>query len=134
MKTIIRNDTDRKRFIDFVQKVDLKKPFRAIFEPFKKKRSLDQNSLLWLWMSVIEKESQYSAKEVYQFFCQQFLPWIKKEFWGRETVIIGGSSGLTTVEFNKFLEHIHQFAAEEGIYLPYPDDVGYDEMIVKYGG
>lgn len=130
---MISTEDEREVFINELRKADLEKPLVATFEVYRKKRSLKQNSTLWMWMNIIKAETEYDPKEIYQFFCQRKLPWVSKKFWDEPAMIAGGSSKLSTIEFNDFLREIHQFCAEQGIDLPWPDDPDWEEAYIKYG-
>jgi len=134
MRETIRTEVDRLRLIEYIKNLDINKPQVVSIETEKKKRSLNQNDMMWAWMEIIRKESHYDPKEVYAFCCQNFLPWIKREFWGIPIELVGGSSKLSTVEFSRFTDDIKQFMQEQDVNLPYPDEWGYDDMINKYGG
>lgn len=133
MKLIVRDERGRQNFIDFVKTVDLKKTFVAIFEPVKKKRSLGQNSLLHLWMQVLEGDTGTHHEVWKQYFKERFLSVYSDNCFGEEVKTVQGTHDLNTKEFTDFLDKIHQQAAEEGYYLPWPEDAGYDDMILKYG-
>lgn len=134
MKCIIRNDEDRQRFIDFILKVDLSKPFTAIFEPLKKKRTVRQNRLMYLWFQCLEDETGTSHEVWKEYYKKKFLTIYVDNCFGNDVETVISTKDLTTVEMNKFLDQIHQDAAEQGYYLPWPDDFGWDNFILKYGG
>lgn len=74
-------------------------------------RTSRQNRLLWQWLTECEQKSHagYTKEEWHDIFCQFFLPPVKKRNpldrrkW---IVVIRGTSDLSTVEFNQFLEKV----------------------------
>ncbi len=134
MKLIVRNSGDRDRFIDLIKQIDISKPFTAIFEPVKKKRSLSQNKLIHLWFKCLEDETGTSAAVWKEYFKKKFLTVYHDVCFGKDIETVTGTSELTTGEFKYFVDSVHQDALEQGYYLPWPDDMGYDDFILKYGG
>ena len=133
MRLLIKNNVDRERFIDFIKQVKIDKPYVASFSAHRKKRSLNQNRLLFMWLNCIKDDTGNSTDSLYQYFCDRYLPWNGEIVFGKEVHAKGGSSKLNTKQFTDFLDCIHQEMSEFGIYLPYPDDVGYEELYLKYG-
>jgi hypothetical protein len=134
VKLIVRDERGRQAFVDFVRKVDLKKPFSAIFEPVKQKRSLPQNKLFHVWMQVLEGDTGTSCEAWKQHYKELFLSKFLDNCFGKEVITVQGTSDLDSGEFSNFLEKVRQDALENGSYLPWPDELGYEEMIIKYGG
>ena len=134
MIAIIRNDADREKLIDHIRQLKLDKPHVVNIKLHKKKRSLPQNRLMWMWLHCIKDETGNSVDSLYQYFCSQYLPWNGELVFGTEVHTIGGSSQLNTKEFTDFLDNIKVEMAEQGIYLPQPNDLGWDEFYTRYEG
>jgi hypothetical protein len=134
VKLIVRNDRDRDRFIEFIKQIKLEKPFTAIFEPLKKKRTLRQNRLAHMWFQILEDETGTSAEAWKEHYKRKFLTVYRDDCFGEEVETVMSTKDLTTVETNEFLKKINLDASENGYYLPWPDDMGYDDMILRYGG
>lgn len=87
-----------------------------------RKRSISQNSLLWLWLACIQQETGTDKNDIYDFYCKKFLK-RKVSVGDREEVVVGGSSKLSTEQFKDFLDKVQIDAASElGIKLPNPED------------
>lgn len=56
-------------YLEKLQKKEVVIEIREI----KKKRTLDQNGLYWLWLTVVEKESGYTREELHCLFKAKFL-------------------------------------------------------------
>lgn len=98
-----------------------------------KRRSLDQNALMWLWFTCIEKETGTDKNDVHDHYCSKFLrrTIIVND---KETVVISGTSKLNTLQFTDFLNKVQADAASEfGIILPRPEDQAWEYFKLEYG-
>lgn len=102
---------------------------------FVKKRTTDQNSLLWLWLTCIERETGNDKNDLYDYYCTKFL---RKtvEINGEVKTVITGSSKLNTIGMKDFLDKIQVEASTIlGITLPNPDDLqwgSFEETYKRY--
>lgn len=131
---LIYDDKDRERFIKAVREVQLDKPYVAEFKPFRKRRTLPQNRLFWMWMRCIEDDTGNDVATLHDYFCNKYLGWWTQDCFGVDISKIKGTSDLDTKEFTVFLESIRmEMMNEQNIYLPQPGDNGWDEFYAKYG-
>ena len=97
-----------------------------------KKRSLDQNALMWLWFTCIELETGTDKNDIHDYYCALFLR-RTVAINGEDKVIVSGTSKLDTVQFTDFLNKIQADAASEfGIKLPTPDDLHFEAFKQEY--
>ena len=97
-----------------------------------KKRTLDQNALMWLWFTCIEIETGTHKQIVHDYYCTHFLR-KTTSINGRDKVIISGTSKLNTVQFTDFLNKVQADAASEfGIRLPLPEDLNFEHFREYY--
>lgn len=97
-----------------------------------KKRSLDQNALMWLWLTCISHETGTDVNDIKDYYCMLFLH-RTAAINGEERIIISGTSKLNTVQFTDFLNKIQADAASEfGIKLPTPDDLYFESFKQEY--
>jgi hypothetical protein len=95
------------------------------------KRSLDQNSLVWLWFTCIERETGTDKNDIHDYYCSKFLH-REVNIHGKR-MVIGGTSKLNTAQFADFLNKVQADAASEfGIRLPSPDDLRFEEFKNEY--
>lgn len=101
---------------------------------FVKKRSINQNRLMWLWFKCIECETGQQSIDIHDYYCHKFLQReISNPVTGEVVMVDGKTSGLNTVQMTEFLNKIQADAAEEFfITLPLPEDSGYDEFMLQY--
>jgi len=121
MKKLIRNNKDLAFIVDYLMNYEVVKPMKFSFEKVKQIRSLDQNSLLWLWMAALEKDSEtgYTKDDFYQMFLEKFAP--RKEVMNE--MIIISSSNMNKSQMSKFLDDIQRFSLTDiGFSLPDPKD------------
>lgn len=102
-------------------------------EKLKKNRTNQQNKLYWMWMSVICETTGNDKNDMSEICKRMFLQWRTVDVFGERSMIVPQSKDLSTTEFSTFLDNIAQWASEHEICLPYPEDLGYNEMYAKYG-
>lgn len=108
---------------DFTKVMTIKSP--------KAPRSLNQNRLLWLWLTCLEVDSEtgYTKEEFYQYFLESFAP--RKTC--RDKEILATSSQMDKAMMTDFLERIKMFAWHElNCNLPNPEDKGFNEFYKRY--
>ena len=95
-------------------------------------RSIDQNSLMWLWFTCIEAETGTPREDVHDYYCKMFL---RKyiEWNGHSEIVVCGTSKLSKNEMTNFLEKVQADALGEfGIRLPLPEDKAYEDFYNTY--
>ena len=139
---ILRDRSIRERLIVWLNGLDinLEKPLRVLVEPYKKNRSLAQNSLMWLWLNQMAKTLQVEhgvkadSEGLKQYFQEKWLGykavWIDEERMYKRVI---GTSELNTAQFTEFLQQIEAYAASElGMTLPHPEDQYYEAMGIPF--
>lgn len=93
-----------------------------------KKRTPDQNRLMWLWFTCIEIETGTLKNDIHDYYCLKFLS-RKVVINGSEQIVTSGTSKLNTLSMKDFLDKVQSDAASEfGIKLPNPDDLIFKEF------
>lgn len=97
-----------------------------------KPRTLNQNSLFWLWLTCLEQETGTDKQDWHDYYCNKFLrrvAYVKDQ----QITIAGGTSGLNTLQMTDFMNKVQADAASEwGITLPLPQDRYYQQFIDYY--
>ena len=135
---ILRDATIRNRLKVKLDAMELnpEKPFEVIIRPYKKNRSVAQNSLMWKWLTEIRNK----LSEEHGLMCDP--EGLKEEFQDRFLGLVTyrcsdgslaqrlkGTSELNTAEFTEFLNRIEVYANSElGINLPHPEDLYYEAL------
>lgn len=123
---IIMNEVLRSRVIGLIRALNLDKPWLVTLAPYRKRRSLSQNSLMWCWLDqVADHVSQHTgmdADDIHEFFKHKFLQPKIIEVAG-ETVECRTTTKLTTLEMTKYMDRIYAFVTSElGVLLPLPQE------------
>lgn len=97
-----------------------------------KRRTVDQNALMWMWFTCIEDETGTLKQDVHDYYCKKFLRRIVV-INGKEEVVVRTTSKLNTAEMTVFLNKVQADAASEfGIRLPSPDDQFFNAFTNRY--
>ena len=97
-----------------------------------KKRSIQQNDLLWMWMECISRETGTGKDDVYMYYCKKFLCKVIT-IGEKQEKIYNTSSKLNTEQMTDFLNKIQADAAQElGIRLPQPEDRFFEAFYQQY--
>jgi len=105
------------------------KRVRVTVEKYTKKRSLEQNAYLWgvCYPTIIREGGEalrgWTAEDLHRLFLMRHFG-SEMLRWGDtlEHRPLRTSSKLSTVEFSAFVESIQQFCAEQGVYIPSPNE------------
>lgn len=121
---IIRDDAVRANCIKAIQALNLSgKPWHVRIEPFKKRRTLSQNALMWAeinWIvDAIGRETGNDADDLHRFFKRKFLALRIIEVNGETVELEPTTKTLTTVQMSDYMERIRAWCASElGLVLP----------------
>lgn len=97
-----------------------------------KRRTVDQNALMWMWFTCIEDETGTPKQDVHDYYCKLFLRRVVV-INGKEEVVVRTTSKLNTAEMTVFLNKVQADAAAEfGIRLPSPDDQFFNAFTNRY--
>lgn len=97
-----------------------------------KKRTLDQNRLMWLWFACIESETGTLKQDVHDYYCSLFLSRtiIVNDV---EKQVVTGTSKLSVEQMTDFLNKVQSDVNSEfGIQLPNPDDLVFQAFEQNY--
>ena len=100
--------------------------YQVEIKPFRTKRSLSQNALMWDWFTLMGKffstpKKQFTKENMHDLMCHKFL--------GYEDIEIGGTiikdqlittSKLNSSEMFHFMEQVEAWCVEHGLFLPIP--------------
>lgn len=133
MKFSIFSNFDKQKVIDYIKDLPEGKSYTADVKLRREKRTIDQNSLLWLWVNCISDETGNEKNALHEYFKAEFLGFTEIVVFGKIQKHINSTTGLDTKQFTHYLEKIKIFAASElGIVLPEPSDRYWQEFYDKY--
>jgi hypothetical protein len=115
------------RLFKFLGSLDLKQRWRVSVERYTKKRSLDQNALLWsLYAEVLKRDelAGWDKEDLHEWALGEYFGWSElRALDGRRRLKpLKRSSKLSTSEFNELIEWFVRRMAEFGIYLELPNE------------
>lgn len=102
--------------------------YLVTFSQYREKRSIDQNSLMWMWFTCISQETGTPVQDVHDYYCAKFLR--KQIDWnGTNRTVIEGTRNLKKDRMTEFLNNVQADALTEfGIKLPLPEDLYFEEF------
>ena len=83
-----------------------------------RRRSQSQNNLVHKWFDTIAKHTGYTADEVKELLCRQFLPTRVITLGGIEHEMRAETSKLDKLQMMEFMTRIEGWAAGLGVMLP----------------
>lgn len=96
------------------------------------KRTVSQNSLMWMWFACIERETGTSAQDVHDYYCKKFLCRVITIGEKMEKVV-GETKRMNVTQMTEFLNKIQADAQTElGIRLPLPEDRFFNEFYSQF--
>lgn len=91
-------------------------------EPVQHKRSLNQNALYWMYLTIISRETGDDPMSLHQYFKRSLLPPRFIKALGKEIKVPASTTKLNKVDFGEYLERI---CALTGV--PVPDTEAYNK-------
>lgn len=135
MKLIPTHQVHRDHLQNKMAKIPIDGSWCVEIKKVTKKRSINQNSMYWAWMTIIAEEyGAPSDKNYYHnYFKKEFLPIVSKEMFGRNLRCYKETSSLSVEEFTEYLDKIERFVMGMGLELPKVLGKQYDQMMEVYG-
>lgn len=122
MKKTIRTEADCTALKDLIDNLNLDHEWRFEWKKVNPKRTLDQNALYWIWMTVIGNDLGYTKDDMDREM-KRHCDAPKRHWKGMD-----GSdqweystSGADVAEMAAYMDRIQAWAASEGIGLPTPE-------------
>ena len=125
------NEQTKAAAISYIDKLPDGKKYKVSVTLHRERGSLSQNSLYWLWLNCISAETGNDVDALHDYFKDRFLS-RKVEIFGDECSVGTSTTKLNTAEFTAFLDKVQQFAAGEGIILPNPEDLYFEQFYQQY--
>jgi len=133
MKYNLNNPMDKERFKARCNQLYKKGGVVELNKP-KKKRSVDANALMWVYLNFIALETGNDSQDLHEAFKGMFLQSKTIDLGDRQETVKASTAKLDSQEFSLYLEKVKIFAADElGVYLPSREDALFDEFYMQYG-
>jgi hypothetical protein len=125
---------DKRKAVDYVNKLPDNKQYIVEIKVKREKRSIPQNRLYWLWLTCLMDETGEHKDNLHEYFKQYYLGTNERIIFDRYRIFVSiSTTSLDTLQFTNYLNRIEQFAAAElGIILPHPEDEVWAEFYEKY--
>ena len=125
------NEQTKKAAISYIEKLPEGKKYSVSVILNRSKRSIPQNRLYFLWLNCISAETGNEVEDLHDYFKDHFLA-RRVVVFGEERNAAISTTKLNTAEFTAFLDKVQQFAAGEGIILPNPEDLYFEQFYQQY--
>jgi len=128
---VLRTAIERDRWLAFVAQQSL--PLEGEVKPWKKRRSNEQNRLLFgIYYPPIAEAMGYTVDDIHEFMCGTHFGWVdarvpktprnpegfeSKPFRRTTTDENGKRNVLSAADFGKFLETVERIAAKAGVFI-----------------
>ena len=112
---------------EYFKELDFSKPWKVTIESYSRRRTNNQNALMWRWINEIAdyvcEHTGMDSDDIHEFF--------KVKFLNPKTITIAGeqietrsTKHLTTKEMGEYMDRIHAWASTDlGLRLPAPEDL-----------
>jgi hypothetical protein len=124
---LIKNNKIKSNCIDHINSLSQAKEWQVEIKPYKRKRSVQQNRLYWLYLKEISQGVFESGGNLipdrtwHLYYRQVFLGMVELKVNGITVWDLQSTTKLNVIEFNDYIEKIELHAGSEfGIGLP-PD-------------
>lgn len=122
MRFILIDEQRRNNAIKYLRELDITKPIEVKFAVYKDKRSHEQNSLMWIYITHLASHCGYTPNQMHEELKVKFLGVDEKVVAGQLIREIRSTTRLNTKEFTDYLREIEALALDYGVILPSPDD------------
>ena len=135
MKFTIRRQEDKQAVMSYLEKLPTDKPYFAEIKQIRRRRTIDQNSLYWLWLKCLQDETGEDKYRLHEYFKARYLGISTVEVFGVDVQMSASTTKLDTKEMTHYLDRVQQFALMDlGIALPNPSDLYWEQFYEKYKG
>jgi hypothetical protein len=132
MKRKLQTELDREMIIGQIKRLDLKKSYTVEVTEKRVRRSIPQNSLMWLWLTCIEHETGTDRNDLHDYFKERYILPTEVNIFGEKRLKYT-TTDKDTKQFKEYLDKIQCFAsAELSITLPNPEDKQWEEFYNYY--
>ena len=109
------------RLTRHLDELSMDKPKQVTVEDFRRRRSNNQNSLMWMWLHEIAGDTGHTAEEMHEFFKGEYLPPKTIEVGDHVQNIRPSTRDLNSEQMSEYLERIQAFCGTElGLMLTLP--------------
>ena len=114
------------RAVRFVSELALGQAWRVTVEPYRPRRSDDQNRYLWgvVYPAIQQELEGWDKDDIHEYCLGECFGWETIEGLGRKRLRpLRRSSRMNKQEFTDYIAWIQRRMAEHGIYIPEPGEL-----------
>ena len=112
------------------------KSFRLTIVEWREKRSLSQNSMMWMWMTEIDKQKplkcdtgEFKGSELWHEVFKKYYCDSKQITDGDNYMVVKTTTLLDVGEMTHYLNKIESWCMDKGIKLTIPEDSEYYKLM-----
>jgi hypothetical protein len=129
----INSERDKEKVKAWIDSLNTTKKYIVDVKVKRERRTVNQNSLYWLYMACIQDETGEHKDNLHAYFKTKFLGVDERQCFGHRFFLPNTTTSLDTKQFTYYIERVKQFAsAELGISLPDPKDLYWEEFYKHY--
>ena len=129
----VHNYKTREDAVNKVSSLGLNKVHQVKITCKRGKRTIDQNSLYWMWLSCISDNTGEDTERLHRFFKAKYILKENISLFGENIESEPTTTNLDTKQFTEYLNKIQVFASSElGINLPNPEDINFEQFKGHY--
>lgn len=128
----IRQQSDKDKATTWIRNLDPDIEWDVVVRRHKRKRSNPQNRYYWgVVIKILADETGNSANDLHDYLLGECFGWVEYQVMDKTRVRPArGTSDMTTEQFEAYCEWCRAFGAQQGYYIPHPNEV----PIEAYGG
>ena len=117
---VIKQKSDKEKVIAYLNRLPIRElGYKIDIQTIRHTRSLNQNKYYWgVIIKMLGDEFGYIAEEMHDALRMRFL-----QVHTNKLPTIKSTTELSTKEMEEYLSKIRQWASEEGIFLPLPNEI-----------
>lgn len=125
MRFLLIDDERKNNAIEFVKSINTYDGYCVEVKPYKRNRSLNQNSTCHMWLDIIVKDTGQGIDDLKDGIKESMGQYDVKTINGKDFIKFRSTSKFNTKTMSEFMEAIQMIAAQLGLQLPMPDDYYY---------
>lgn len=127
-QAIVKNFDDFEILFNLMREMHPESYFQIKWKTWEKSRSLDQNSLYWMWLDRMakhfSKQQKFTNEDMHDLMRHQFLGYEDKQISKTKIVSqLKSTTKLSTKEMSEYMTKVEAWAADNGCLLPRPEDM-----------
>lgn len=109
----------------FSEALPLDRGWQFEVSEYRRRRTHEQNAYLWgVVYATLERETGQEAQDWHEFWLGEHFGWDTTVLFGRKKLKPKRrSSRMSTVEFAEYIDFIARRCAEQGLYIPPPNEL-----------